>query len=396
VNFTLAADTIRPSVMHYDPATVPPDLVPPPIARIFDRRFAAAHDAIELHTLARVLSIATEILPAGQWQQWMNKEEFSIAIGAIPAAEPFANWILEFLASEGLLERERNRFRARAPFSAPPEPAVDQTVIEDIGRTRAVVDKAAAGALDFIRGRKTGEEILFDLSVLPLWFEYFDNDNPLYSVNNRLSSLVLADHLSGGERIGELGGGAGSAALAFCDEISSRQPSPWPSDYFFTEPVPAFGRRGARALRKRLGEATGLRDGVTDFNIPLADQGWAPDSFDVIWSVNAVHVAIDLPWTLAGIRAALRPGGLLLLGECIRPWKETALYTELGFNFLESWRQARLGPNRSTPGFLTAEEWRAQLTSSGFETVAFFPDIERVRDVYPKFLAAAIVARRPK
>ena len=44
----------------------------------------------------------------------------------------------------------------------------------------------------FLRGEKTGEEILFSPARLPLWFDYFSNDNLLYQINNRLGAEAVA------------------------------------------------------------------------------------------------------------------------------------------------------------------------------------------------------------
>ena len=53
---------------------------------------------------------------------------------------------------------------------------------------RAMVEHVPA----FLRGEKTGEEILFSPARLPLWFDYFSNDNLLYQINNRLGAEAVA------------------------------------------------------------------------------------------------------------------------------------------------------------------------------------------------------------
>ena len=52
----------------------------------------------------------------------------------------------------------------------------------------AVVRAMVEHAPEFLRGEKTGEEILFSPARLPLWFDYFSNDNLLYEINNRLGA----------------------------------------------------------------------------------------------------------------------------------------------------------------------------------------------------------------
>jgi hypothetical protein len=49
---------------------------------------------------------------------------------------------------------------------------------------------------------------------------------------------------------------------------------------------------------------------------------------------------------------------------------------------------------RPNGGFLTPEQWTAALDANGFEDIRIYPDIAAIRDAYPSFVVAAIVARR--
>ena len=49
---------------------------------------------------------------------------------------------------------------------------------------------------------------------------------------------------------------------------------------------------------------------------------------------------------------------------------------------------------RPNGGFLTPEQWTAALAANGFEDIRIFPDIAAIREAYPGFIVAAIVARR--
>ena len=45
----------------------------------------------------------------------------------------------------------------------------------------------------FLRGERTGEEMLFSPSRLRLWVNYFSNDNGLYAVNNLVGAGAVAN-----------------------------------------------------------------------------------------------------------------------------------------------------------------------------------------------------------
>jgi SAM-dependent methyltransferase len=113
-----------------------------------------------------------------------------------------------------------------------------------------------------------------------------------------------------------------------------------------------------------------------------------------VWGVNVFHLARDLDAVLREARAALAPGGWLVVGEGLRPFPDRAVGAELPFQLLESFVGVQTDPEtRPTPGFLTAEHWVAAFRRAGFTTVEVAPDVVRLRAIYPGLLAAAICGR---
>src|SRR6185295_7803938 len=119
----------------------------------------------------------------------------------------------------------------------------------------------------FLRGEKTGEEILFSPARLPLWFDYFSNDNLLYQINNRLGAEAVARRLPPhAATIVEIGGGSGSAALAVLARL------PRVGRYVFTEIVPTFLRRAERTLKARFPDVA-FEFGRLDMDRDFSAQG---------------------------------------------------------------------------------------------------------------------------
>ena len=111
--------------------------------------------------------------------------------------------------------------------------------------------------------------------------------------------------------------------------------------------------------------------------------------------MNVLHVARDLAATLSELKQALAPGGMLVMSECMRPLTGQPLHVEFVFNLLSSFRDPMLVPEwRPNGGFLTPEQWRAALAANGFTDIRIFPDIASIRDFYPSFSVAAVVAQR--
>jgi SAM-dependent methyltransferase len=238
---------------------------------------------------------------------------------------------------------------------------------------------------------------LFSPARFTLWFEYFSNDNRLYAVNNGVGAIAVTEWLPRGDHaVLELGGGLGSGTTALLERLDAGQRLGEIRQYRFTELVPAFMRRGQRALESRFGGASPLTFGQLDMNRAFDDQGIAGGSVSLVYAVNTVHVAHDLDFTLAQVFRALEPGGRLILSECVRPYAGQPIHVEFIFNLMETFRSPRLHPvHRPNGGFLTPEEWTAAIEAAGFVDVRFLPDIARVRESLPEFCVAAIGAVRP-
>jgi SAM-dependent methyltransferase len=255
-----------------------------------------------------------------------------------------------------------------------------------------IVSLLAAEAPDFFRGRRSGEEVLFTPTRLPLWIRYFSNANILYAINNTLGAETLARVLpAAGAEVLEIGGGCGSAAEAALSRLGARA-----LRWRFTELVPAFARRGERAARAAAAPGTSVEAARVDMTKAWEAQGIAPASFDAVYSVNCFHVAPDLGFVLREARAALKPGGVAVVSECVKPGANPPpSYVDFVFNFLTSFTNVTLDPVlRPNHGFLSPAAWRASFAAAGFRDVTLVPDVDAVAARYPKFFVGAVVARR--
>jgi len=325
--------------------------------------------------------------------------------GWAPRAEVPLSWFLRKLAAEGLLDVEEGAgaeiYRARGPLRAgDPDRweararAIDPRSLPPFAVVRAMVEHVD----EFLRGEKTGEEILFAPARLPLWFDYFSNDNLLYQINNRLGAEAVVRALPAARpaTILEIGGGSGSAAAAVAERLARDGAMPRIGRYVFTEIVPTFLRRAERTLRARFPRwpVEFLR---LDMDRDFAEQGVAPESADLVYAVNTVHIAKDLAAVLARIRATLKPGGAAVFSECVRPRPGQPIYVEFVFNFLENFTGvATDAATRPNHGFLTPGNWRDALRASGFEAPEILPDVEELARHYDAFFVAAVTARKPR
>jgi SAM-dependent methyltransferase len=397
-----AADAAR-AVEPLLPASLRPFFTPGFIGS--DRR----HDAFVTRLC---LGTVRETGIAGAAASAATAVEIARRAGLDPERAPVAvEWLLRRLASRGFIDT--------APSAAPadgaggavrytvarPLPALDPADLRDEQQrddpawlpSYTLSETVARDYPAFLRGERAGEDVLFTAARLRLWAEYFSNDNPLYAVNNRVGAAAAAAWCPPGPlSILEVGGGLGSGAAALLDGLKAAGRLKDVDRYRFTDAVPVFVRRGQLALERQWPDVPSLTFGGLDMNRPFAEQGVPAASCALVYGVNTFHVARDLRFTLGEAFAALRPGGVLVMAECIRPTAGETVHAEFVFNLLESFRSPRLDPAyRPTGGFLTPAHWRAAIETSGFRDVRFLPDIERVHTAFPQFLVAAVGATRP-
>ena len=380
-------------------------MLPASLTGVFDASFLRSHFLYGEFVYRLVLRVIREaglepaLLRGGSAAEIATRERLEAGRAVVPL-----DWMLRVLAARDCLEalpgESGGRFRARGPLPADEAGSVREEQLRHDPSWAPSYELAEIAAADypaFLRGEVAGEDVLFSPRRLRLWVDYFSRRNGMYAVSNRLGALAGAEWLPpGGGAILEIGGGLGSGALALLDGLRAAGRLGEVREYRFTEPVPAFLRRGQQALRIPELEGVPICFGDLDMNRPFGEQGIGPASVAAVYAVNTLHVAHDLGFTLEEIRRALRPGGALILSECVRPRPGYAVYTELVFNLMETFRSPRLdAAHRSNGGFLTPRQWQDALETAGLAGTRFVPDVVRIHRELDDFFAAAIGAVRP-
>ena len=377
----------------------------PEIRSLFTPEFILCCEEFDRFTTDMVLRLVRELkldlpLEAGATASGLVER-----MGFAPRAEIPLGWFLRKLAAGGYLESEEfagvKRYRSRGPLPrGDPDRAeararaIDPRSMPPFAVVRAMVEHVP----EFLRGEKTGEEILFSPARLPLWFDYFSNDNLLYQINNRLGAEAVVRALPPGRpaTIVEIGGGSGSAALAVAERLSRDARLSRIGRYVFTEIVPTFLRRAERTLKSRY-PGLPLECVRLDMDRDFVEQGVSRRIADVVYAVNTVHIARDLDATLRRIRGTLAPGGAAVFSECVRLFPGQPIYVEFVFNFLENFTGvATDAATRPNHGFLTPDNWRKAFEKAGFEKPEILPDVEALARHYDSFFVAAVTARRPR
>src|SRR2546422_7547523 len=352
------------------------EVLPPRIRSPFTAAFVRSSTLYDEYIDRLVLAVFRGAGLAAAARQAGTAEEIVARAGLEPGrARMPVEWILRRVGRRGILEQTDGagaaRFRLRGGV-----PELDPVAIREQQRrldpswlpSYVLAETVAGDYRAFLRGERTGEEILFSPTRLRLWVDFFSNDNGLYAVNNSVGAGAVEEWMPPAPvTVVELGGGLGSGATAVLEAL--RRAGRWPEirEYLFSELVPAFLRRGQNTLQTRFPDASFLRFASLGMNRPFGDQGVAPGSVSLVYAVNTLHVARDLDFTLREIFEALGPGGRVVVSECVRTTPAHAIYVEFIFNLIETFRAPVLNPRyRPSAGFLTPEQWQGAMHAAGF------------------------------
>jgi SAM-dependent methyltransferase len=379
-------------------------LIPPELLPLFDDAFVRSCELIEEYAARLALEIFRACGLEAVCAQESSVEEAIDRLGMVPgvARVPVA-WLCETLAGRAWLTRNASEGRASRYRLDQPLPRLEPAEIlaaQSAHDARCLPSyRIAALAAEHypavLRGEESGEQALFGPEGVSTWVRYFSNANPLYAISNAVGAIA-AEHAmpAGPASILEVGGGLGSGAEALLDRLAFVGRSGDVSTYRFTEISPLFLKRAQRTLAARYPQCR-FAFGALDLDRPLAAAGIEPESCSLIYGVNVLHAARDLAATLFELRRALRPGGALVVAECVRPFPGVPVHLELTFNLLGAFRDVVLVHAwRPNGGFLAPEQWSAAFQTNGFRAVRVYPDIAAIRDTFPGFLVAAIVGTR--
>lgn len=365
------------------------------IRELFPFRFLAVNETFARlvdATAYNILSSIGALPPSDGISVQQAKRDF-----AIPWRRTVTlKFLYEKLSDSGILERDNGRY-----YLGDAQPGDWDTIAEELtqrepGSTAVAVEilkTLVDNAKIFFAGEATGDEILFAPQQLPLWLKYFSNDNLLYSINNlvgaeALSRLVPED--GGAFEVLEIGGGCGSGA-----EQNLRKLGAGITRYHFTEVAETFARHGEKAAQAAASPTTVVESSRVDMTQSWEAQGIKPGTYDAVYSVNCFHVAPDLDFVIAEAAKALKPGGAVIVSECIRPTKlARPIHAEIIFDHLDSFTDVTTDPvKRPTHGFLTPAAWRATFEAAGLGDVTVLPDVDAIAVKYPDFVVGAVIAR---
>ena len=179
-----------------------------------------------------------------------------------------------------------------------------------------------------------------------LWFRATNTD-PLQNVHGIMGAVAI-DKLFASGAILEIGGGTGNGIRNLFSHLSDKNELDRVQQYIFTDISQKFIMSTRREIRADYPDVdTEWR--FVDLNIPINQQKIGDGSIDLIYAVNAAHVAKDIIAFLRSCRKTLRPGGRVLFAERIRLREKDMAPRELALNLSIYHRTAALRNEEHRP-----------------------------------------------
>jgi SAM-dependent methyltransferase len=366
---------------------------------IFSERLYQSIELMERYSIELAVDLLGQLNLAEQLAAWRSADELCRLLGFQPRFKLPLQWILARLVETGCIEmRGDSGIRSYRLGKIPWEPDLKRlhslalNIDPGNAATLDLLDHAASIYASVATGEKSGDQNLLGPQGVPLWLNYFHNDNLTYAVNNWVAATAAADRLSSHPklRVLEIGAGTGSATEILLKLFGERELLPRLERYIVTEPNAYFRRCNQRKLTAQY-QGLPLEWMTVDLDLSFSTQGIVPEEFDLVYAVNVLHISKNLLFSLSEARSMLATGGWLVIGECVRPYDNQPMYPELMFQILDSFTNVETDSEiRPNPGFLTADEWRSAFSRAGFPRTEIAPDIERIREIYPHFFTGAI------
>ena len=373
---------------------------PPPV---FSERLYQSNELMERYSIELAIDLLRRLEVTDQLGEWRSADELCHLLSFQSRFRFAMGWILERLVETGCIEARtegetRSYHLRHQPWQSESERlrAVGLNIDPSNEATLRLLDYAVSVYPAVARGVHSGDQNLLGPQGIPLWLNYFSNNNLTYAVNNWVTAVLAVDRTStqAGLRILEIGAGAGSSTEALVRWFDERALLQRIERYLVTEPNAFFRRRAQRELAKQYPDLPLAWD-TLDINFSWNSQGVAPSEFDLIYGVNVLHISKDLLFSLNQARSALTNDGWLVIGECLRPYVNQPIYPELMFQILDSFTEVCIDPEiRPNPGFLTADQWRRAFARAGFEHTEVAPDIDVIREICPHFFTGAICGQK--
>ncbi len=243
-----------------------------------------------------------------------------------------------------------------------------RTADQGVGALVALVDECLQRLPEILRGTLAATDVVFPRGSMDKVGGLYRSNPTADTFNEIVAATVvacvrerLAIDPAAKLRILEIGAGTGGTSAPVLAALAPYRGAI--AEYAYTDLSIAFFQHAERV------HAPGnpfLVCRRLDIEQAIEAQGFAPGSYDLVLSTNALHATRSIRRTLRHVKSAMRANGLLVISEMCA----ARLATHLIFGLLDGWWLSE-DPELRIPGNpgLAPDGWRSVLASEGFRRI---------------------------
>ncbi|HEX7026832.1 MAG TPA: class I SAM-dependent methyltransferase [Gammaproteobacteria bacterium] len=219
------------------------------------------------------------------------------------------------------------------------------------------------------------------------------NTDPLQDVHGIMGARAVDDVFAGGVIL-EVGGGTGNGIRNILDYLNEQDHLDRLERFIFTDISMPFILSTRHEIRQRYPHVvTDWRH--LDINKPFGIQKISPGSVDLVYGVNAAHIARHTVKFIEECKRVLKPGGAIVFSERVRMKDREMAPREIALNLSRYHRTAAIRDPEFRPmhAYLSVSNWLRAFELTGIDEVDIWPDIANLAESFPDQYAAIIVAK---
>lgn len=299
---------------------------------------------------------------------YVSTDTLAANIGVVPQHLRLLERLLAMLAEDGMLRAVDGGWEVAQPIV---DQGDQQLCVKTLRESfpagapeLALIERCGEQLAEALRGAVDPVQLLFPDGSVALT-EPLYRDTPFARVSNSLVAEAVRAAIAGQPagrplRILEIGAGSGATTRAVLPVLPTEG-----VEYWFTDVSAHFTTRAVSELC----DYPFLRSYVFDVERDPESQGIPIHGFDLVLAANVLHATADLSRTLAHVRRALAPGGLLLLLEGTRALR----WVDITFGLTTGWWRFGDTSLRKSHPLLDARRWVELLAASGFAESSAVP-----------------------
>ena len=241
----------------------------------------------------------------------------------------------------------------------PPVDCDDIAAALNAGRPDVVITMRCGARLGHIlRGETDPLDVLFSNGQLGEAAALYTSTPLSNAFNSTIGELLatLSSRIPAGHpvRVLEIGAGTGGTTTSVLPYLPADR-----TEYVFTDLGRSFVERAKQVFAD---SGPRMKYQILDIERDPAEQGVACGAFDIVIASNVLHATGNLVESLRHAHKLLRPGGALVVFECILPQR----WFDLTFGLTEGWWRFAGRDSRRKYTLLQNKGWDEAMAEAGF------------------------------